>query len=76
MESKCDWLVQPVWEAKNAIIKTLGNMISCHKVPHDLPSDAYMTSKHGGEEWKKQHKDVEKAQAVEGIEGNKADGMA
>lgn len=34
-----------------------------------------MTSKHGGDEWKKQHKDVEKAQDAEVEAGNKADGI-
>lgn len=69
--------MQPIWEAKDAIVKTAGNVLRCHKVPHDLPSEAYMTSKHGGEEWKQKHMEVEKGQANESaVEANKADGMA
>eukprot|EP00892_Ulva_mutabilis_P007270 jgi/Ulvmu1/4915/UM201_0007.1 len=68
-------IFMPIWEAKDSIIKTMANVVSCHKVPHDLPSETFMASKHGGEEWKKQHKEVEKAQAAE-AGANKVDAMA
>lgn len=67
--------MQPIWEVKDSIIKTAGNVTSCHKVPHDQPSETYMASKHGGDQWKKEHKDVEKAQAAEAEVGHKADGL-
>jgi hypothetical protein len=48
-------IFMPIGESTGAIMRTVANVVACKKIPHDMASDAAMTSKHGGSTWKGQH---------------------